>query len=97
MKKKLIDFVGGLITLLVVVLVLLTVAFIVSPKADPDKATATLEASGYSEVEIGGPALWGCSDDDTFCTRFTAKGPTGVPVSGVVGSGYFKGSTIRLQ
>lgn len=62
------------------------------------KARETLEAAGFSDIEIGGWS-YKCKHDeggDDTCTSFTAKGPTGVRTSGAVGCGYFfKGCTIH--
>lgn len=65
--------------------------------SDPAGAHRVLEAAGYSEIRVDGPALWGCADDDTFQTAFRAVGPTGKPVQGVVCAGWLKGATIRLE
>jgi hypothetical protein len=65
----------------------------------PDKARATLEAAGYSQIEMTGHAWRTCGQDDT-CTGFTALGPTGRYVEGAVGCGYGcggKGCTIRVD
>lgn len=64
---------------------------------DTDKATTALQGAGYKDVQITGYRIFGCSDSDTFHTGFTATGPTGVRVSGVVCGGWLKGSTIRLD
>ncbi len=64
---------------------------------DNDGARRALEDAGYSDIQVGGYALFSCSDKDTFATKFTAKGPTHKPVSGAVCSGWFKGKTIRLD
>lgn len=60
-------------------------------------AQRALEGAGYTQIETGGRAWFACSKDDAFATRFTATGPTGRRVSGAVCSGWFKGSTIRLD
>lgn len=66
--------------------------------SEPQKAESVLRASGYTDIQIEGYSFFGCSKDDVFKTAFKAKGPTGVPVSGVVCSGlFFKGSTVRLD
>lgn len=62
----------------------------------PDEARKVLGQAGYTDIKPGGYCVFCCSKDDTFHTEFTAKGPTGQPVSGVVCSGWMKGSTIRL-
>jgi len=64
---------------------------------DADNARRALSTAGYSDIRIEGYAWFGCSEDDTFATRFKAKGPSGVEASGQVCSGWLKGSTIRLD
>ena len=63
----------------------------------PDQARRTLGAAGYEKVEITGYRFFGCSKEDTFHTGFKAVSPTGVPVSGIVCSGFLKGGTIRFD
>lgn len=60
-------------------------------------ATKALQGAGYTEIQTDGYSFFGCGQDDSFKTKFTAKGPTGVKVEGVVCSGWFKGSTIRTD
>ncbi len=65
--------------------------------SDPKQTRDTLEAAGYTDIEVGSWEF-GCSDDDSLCTGFRAKGPTGVPTHGVVGCGWVvKGCTIRAM
>lgn len=76
----------------------LTAALILSACTQPDDSRRVLESAGYTNVQTGGYDLMNCSQDDTFKTRFTAVGPNGKPVSGVVCAGlFFKGSTIRID
>ena len=64
----------------------------------PDHAARILEQQGYTDIKMQGYDFFNCSKDDTYHDKFTAKGPTGKPVSGVVCAGlFFKGSTIRLD
>jgi hypothetical protein len=49
------------------------------------------------DVRITGFALFGCGQEDTFKSKFTAKGSDGTPVSGTVCQGIFKGTTIRFD
>lgn len=65
--------------------------------SDPAGTHRVLEAAGFRDIEVEGVALWGCADDDTFQTSFSAVGPTGKPARGVVCAGWLKGSTIRLE
>lgn len=62
-----------------------------------DTAVGVLTAQGYSQIELGGPAFFGCSDDDELTRTFKARGVDGQGVEGVVCSGlFFKGATVRL-
>lgn len=63
----------------------------------PESATTALTGAGYTNIQLTGYRFFGCSEDDLFKTGFTAKGPTGQTVKGVVCGGIFKGSTIRLD
>lgn len=77
---------------------LLTAVFGISGCTKPESAARQLEAAGYTDIQLHGYDWFNCSKDDTFHDKFTAKGPTGKPVSGVVCSGLlFKGGTIRLD
>lgn len=60
-------------------------------------AKKALEGAGYTNIQTHGYSFFGCSEDDTFKTKFTATGPTGKPVEGVVCSGWLKGGTIRTK
>ena len=63
----------------------------------PESAAKALEDAGYSDIHLSGYAFFSCERDDTFATRFVAKGPTGRDVSGAVCEGIFKSKTIRLE
>lgn len=62
-----------------------------------DTAVRALEGAGYTSINIEGYTLFGCGEHDVFHTKFTAKGPTGKSVSGVVCAGWLKGATIRTD
>lgn len=64
---------------------------------DKHGAARALNQAGYSQIHIGGYDFTSCGKGDDYATRFEALGPTGVPVSGAVCSGVFKGHTIRLD
>lgn len=65
---------------------------------EPDRARSVLEGAGYTEIQMHGYDWLNCSKDDTYHDKFTAKGPTGKTVSGVVCAGlFFKGAIIRLD
>lgn len=63
----------------------------------PSQARDVLEAQGYSDIEITGYDMWGCSEDDDFHTGFRATGQDGNRVRGTVCSGWFKGATVRVH
>jgi len=65
----------------------------------PELATRILTEQNFSEITIkpwGIQNIFACSEDDIFRTRFSAKNVSGDSVSGVVCSGFFKGSTVRV-
>lgn len=62
-----------------------------------DEATRILRQSGYTDIEITGWRPFMAGKDDTFSTGFRAKSPSGEVVTGAVTSGWFKGSTVRLD
>lgn len=63
----------------------------------PQEASRTLNAMGITNVELHGYSWFGCSDDDTFRTRFTGTGVTGQPVAGVLCGAFLKGTTVRFD
>lgn len=79
------------------VLLTVTLGLAVSACTSPDSAKRVLEAQGYTNIKTGGYALWACSEDDAFATKFTATSVSGNTVTGAVCSGWFKGNTIRVD
>lgn len=66
---------------------------------DPKGATAILEAQGYRNIAITGYDWFACGEDkdNFYATGFSAEGPTGGRVRGVVCKGFFfKGATVRF-
>ncbi|MCC0807539.1 hypothetical protein FPV16_15095 [Methylobacterium sp. W2] len=68
---------------------------------DAEGTRDVLEAGGYSNVQIVPRSNWlvsSCGERDSYATHFTAQGPTGIPVEGVVCSqgSWGKGATIRI-
>ena len=65
--------------------------------APPSEVERVLADQGYTDITVGGYAAWGCGKNDTTANKFTAKGPTGRRVKGVVcGSvGWGKAYTVR--
>lgn len=74
----------------------LALVFLAGCSSEND-ASKALKGAGYTEVRLTGHAWFSCGKDDTFATGFVAKGPTGLPVTGAVCSGWTKGSTIRTD
>jgi hypothetical protein len=63
---------------------------------DNDGSRRTLDAAGYSNIELTGYKWYGCGQDDSYHTAFSATNPAGKRVSGVVCCGMMKGCTIRF-
>jgi uncharacterized protein (UPF0335 family) len=78
--------------------ILAAVAVAASLAACTDDPTArrTAAASGITEVETTGYAVFGCDKNDTFHTGFVGRGVDGGCVEGVVCSGLLKGGTMRI-
>ena len=65
--------------------------------SDGPTAQRVLRSAGYTNIETGSWEF-GCGNGDNQCTGFTATGPSGYRVRGVVGCGWFvKGCTIRTS
>ncbi len=77
------------------ILVLALASALASCTVSKDSVTLALEGQGYTDITMGGPALFGCSDGDRFTRTWAATGVNGVRVKGVACSGFFKGVTIR--
>lgn len=77
-------------------IVLALAVLLISGCTRPEQATKALEGAGYTDIKLNGYSL-SCGQDDPFADEFTAKGPTGKTVNGVVCSGFLKGSTIRID
>lgn len=78
-----------------VTLLILTI-FSLTGCSNASDAEKALTSAGYTQIQTHGYSLMGCSEDDFFATKFTAKNPVGNQTKGTVCSGlFFKGSTIR--
>lgn len=65
---------------------------------DATKTREVLTAQGYTNIEITGYELFGCSSSDTYHTGFKAVGIGGKEVRGVVCQGlWFKAATVRIK
>ena len=76
---------------------LLVAALLLSACTDEGAARKALAGAGFADVQITGYRWTGCAESDDFSTGFTAIGPHGDRVQGVVCSGWFKGATIRFD
>lgn len=66
--------------------------------SDGPGAQRALDDAGFTEIRTTGWTWFGgCGKGDFYVTRFTARNIHGKPISGVVCSGWFKGSTIRFD
>lgn len=62
-----------------------------------EKAYDILVNEGYTDIEMTGYDLFGCSDQDTYSSGFKATNAHGNKVTGVVCGAFIKGYTIRLH
>lgn len=65
--------------------------------SDRDHAQKVLEAEGYTGIHLTGWEPFGCGEDDHFTDGFTANGPRGHYVEGVVCCGWLKNCTVRIE
>lgn len=75
-------------------------SFAVGCMVSETTAERLLEAQGYTEIVLGGPAPRHCGRGDTRSRSFMAEGPTGQPVRGIVccgGAVWGKSCTLRLD
>ena len=77
------------------ILLALTACAALAACDDPKAAKRALEIQGFTEITLTGWKWTGCAKGDDFTTGFTATAPSGMRVSGVVCSGWFKGATVR--
>ena len=91
----------SLIELMVIIAIIVIAATVAIPMCsdmfgDGTSEIAVIESQGYSDVKIEGVAWIGCSKEDSFKKKFTAKDRNGRTVEGVACSGYLKGTTVRI-
>lgn len=69
-----------------------------APQPTMSRQERILWEDGYENIVLGGPPIWGCSDDDSFINSndFTAT-KNGHAVKGVVCCGWFKDCTVRRR
>lgn len=79
-------------------LIIAAITLLTTACTQPDHAREMLDSQGYTDIQMNGYDWLNCSKDDFYHDKFTAKGPTGKNVSGVVCGGFlFRGATIRLD
>lgn len=78
-------------------LMIVAAAILLGACTDESGARRALNSQGLTPVKVGGYALWACSKDDDFATKFTARNARGETVTGAVCSGWLKGNTIRFD
>lgn len=79
---------------------LLTIAYLIflAGCTDPKGAIKVLLDAGITPSNVGGYSWFGCSDSDTYATKFRGVNAQGRAVSGVVCAGmFFKNSTVRFD
>jgi len=81
---------------LMIVLLLASLLTACLPMSD-ERATRALEAAGMTNISLGGMAIFGCGEKDTFRKSFTATSANGQRVEGVVCGGLLKGATVRID
>lgn len=87
-------------TTLFLIPLLLALSIALGGCSEPDRATQILSAQGFTDIVIhpvGFVDAFSCSEGDSLYTPFTAKGPSGAAVDGVVCSGFLKGATVRFR
>jgi hypothetical protein len=78
------------------IIIILAASLAISGCTVPANDTvAALEEQGYRDVKVGGFAMFGCSEGDTFTRTWEATAQNGSRVKGVACGGWFKGITIR--
>ncbi len=65
--------------------------------SDEPRARSALEDAGFADIEFTGWSWTSCGREDTYKTHFAATNVRGKRVTGVVCSGWLKGSTIRFD
>lgn len=61
-----------------------------------DDSRLAVEGQGYTDVELGGFAIFGCGKDDDFTREWKGTDRNGNRVKGVVCGGWLKGNTVRV-
>lgn len=78
-------------------LAILLVASLCAACSDADGAKRALQDAGMDQIQTEGWSPFGCDENDTFHTRFSAVNHNGRKVTGIVCRGWLKGSTVRFD
>jgi len=73
------------------------IVFMASGCTDPQGATKTLQAQGYTNIVITGYRFGQAGEEEAYATGFKATSPSGIHVTGTVTSGFQRGYTVRLD
>ncbi|WP_428491637.1 hypothetical protein [Rhodopila sp.] len=60
-----------------------------------DEAREALIEQGYTEIQLTGPVVFGCDQNDLFRNGFIATSPAGIRIKGTACGGFLKNWTIR--
>lgn len=77
-------------------MILAATALALASCSDPQGTKEAAEAQGLTNVRPSGHSFFGCGQEDTYSTSFSARSANGQCVSGVVCSSWLKGSTVRI-
>ncbi|MEM9103952.1 MAG: hypothetical protein AAGB12_16710 [Pseudomonadota bacterium] len=75
----------------------LTFVFLASACTDANRTMSVLEKNGFSEIEILGFRSAGCPSNFDFSTEFRAKDKNGDIQTGVVCSGRFPETILKVD
>lgn len=77
-------------------IILIALALGLAGCTDPDATRVAAQKMGFTDVQAGGYSWFGCGDDYTFHTKFTAKNLRGWTVDGVACCGFLKGCSLKF-
>lgn len=77
--------------------IMIAAALALAACSDSRSATDAVDNMCFSDIETTGYRVFGCGDDYSFHTGFRAKNPKGKVVTGVVCSGWLKGSSVKFD
>jgi len=72
------------------------IALVAAACSNEPSSRRALTAYGFTDIQLTGYQLFGCSEDDIYHTGFVARNPQGNIVEGVVCCGALKNCTVRF-